>query len=61
MDFAPVEAEFGRLKAQFDRGALTEAEFKAQPEELMIEDKQGRWWIIEDYRQGLVPLIVPLT
>jgi hypothetical protein len=46
MDFARVEAEFKRLKAQFERGALTEAEFKAQLEELMIEDEQGRWWIL---------------
>jgi hypothetical protein len=46
MDFAGVEAEFGRLKAQFERGALNEAEFKAKLEELMIEDEQGRWWIL---------------
>ena len=46
MDFARVEAEFGRLKAQFEAGALTEAEFKAQLEELMIEDERGRWWIL---------------
>ena len=46
MDFARLEAEYGRLKAQFERGALTEADFKAQLEELMIEDEQGRWWIL---------------
>jgi len=46
MDFSQVEAEFERLKAQFEAGALTEAEFKAQLEELMIQDKQGRWWMI---------------
>jgi hypothetical protein len=46
MDFARVEAEFARLKAQFERGELTEEEFKAQLEELMIEDEQGRWWIL---------------
>jgi hypothetical protein len=46
MDFAGVEAEFGRLKAQFERGALNEADFKAKLEELMIEDEQGRWWIL---------------
>jgi hypothetical protein len=46
MDFVRVEAEFRRLKAQFERGALTEEEFKAQLEELMIEDEQGRWWIL---------------
>jgi hypothetical protein len=46
MDFARVEAEYRRLKAQFERGALTEAALKAQLEELMIEDEQGRWWIV---------------
>jgi hypothetical protein len=46
MDFAGVEAEFKRLKAQFERGALTEADFRAQLEELMIKDEQGRWWIL---------------
>ena len=46
MDFARVEAEYRRLKAQVERGALTEAEFRAQLEELMIEDEQGRWWIV---------------
>ena len=46
MDFAGVEAEYRRLKAQVERGALTEAEFRAQLEELMIEDEQGRWWIV---------------
>ena len=51
-DFAQVETEFARLKAQFESGALTEPEFKSQLEELMIEDEQGRWWII-GYESGL--------
>ncbi len=46
MDFARVEAEFARLKAQFETGAVTEAEFRAQLEELIFEDEQGRWWIL---------------
>lgn len=51
-DFSRVETEFERLKAQFESGALTEAEFKSQLEELMIEDEQGQWWII-GYESGL--------
>lgn len=51
-NFAQVETEFARLKARFESGALTEAEFKSQLEELMIEDEQGRWWII-GYESGL--------
>jgi oligopeptide transport system substrate-binding protein len=46
MDFSKVEAEFQRLKRQFEAGALTEAEFKAQLQNLMIQDEQGRWWMI---------------
>jgi hypothetical protein len=51
-DFSRVETEFERLKARFESGALTEAEFKSQLEELMIEDEQGRWWIL-GYESGL--------
>jgi serine/threonine-protein kinase len=46
MDFSQVAAEFQRLKAQFEAGALAEAEFKARLEELMLQDEQGRWWMI---------------
>ncbi len=46
MTFAETEAEYRRLKAQFDAGALSEADFKARLRDLMIEDDQGRWWII---------------
>lgn len=46
MDFASVEQEFVDLKARFESGSLTEADVKAQLEDLMIADEQGRWWII---------------
>lgn len=46
MDFSQVEAEFRRLRGQFEAGTLTEDEFKAQLQELMIQDKQGRWWML---------------
>jgi hypothetical protein len=45
-DYAGVEAEFDRLKARFESGALSEADFKVRLEELMVEDEQGRWWMI---------------
>ncbi len=46
MDFSQVAAEFHKLKAQYDAGALTEANFKARLQDLMIQDEQGRWWMI---------------
>ncbi len=46
MDFSRVEAEFHRFKGQFETGALSEAEFKAQLENLMLQDERGRWWMI---------------
>ena len=46
MDFSQVAAEFQRLKAQYDAGTLSEADFKAQLQDLMIQDEQGRWWMI---------------
>lgn len=46
MTFTEIEAEYRRLKAQHDAGTLSEADFKAQLQNLMAEDEQGRWWII---------------
>jgi formylglycine-generating enzyme required for sulfatase activity/SH3-like domain-containing protein len=46
MDFAQVEAEFQKLKGQYEAGALTEAELRAELEKLMLQDEQGCWWMI---------------
>ena len=46
MDFAQVETKFKELKRKYDAGAFSEEDFKAQLEELMIEDAEGKWWII---------------
>jgi hypothetical protein len=45
MDFYQVTAEFHKLKAQYDAGALAEADFKARLQDLMLQDEQGRWWM----------------
>jgi tetratricopeptide (TPR) repeat protein len=52
MDFFQVEATFAKLKAQYEAGDLSEEEFKAQLQELMVQDEQDRWWII-GYQSGL--------
>jgi hypothetical protein len=46
MDFSQVAAEFSRLKAQYDAGTLSEADFKARLHDLMIQDGQDRWWMM---------------
>ena len=46
MDFKQAENRFKQLKAQFEAGTLSETEFRAQLENLMIRDKQGDWWMI---------------
>ena len=51
MDFSQVDAEFRKLKAQYDAGTLSEADFKARLQDLMVQDEQGRWWMI-GYESG---------
>ena len=46
MDFSQVASEFHNLKAQYDAGTLSEADFKTRLQDLMIQDEQGRWWMI---------------
>lgn len=46
MDFFQVEAAFAELKGHYEAGDLTEEEFKAELQKLMIQDEQGRWWMI---------------
>ena len=46
MDFQQAERRFKQLKEQFEAGTLNETEFKAQLEELMVQDEGGAWWMI---------------
>ena len=46
MDFKQAEERFEALKSKFAEGTLSEADFKAQLEELMIQDEKGGWWMI---------------
>lgn len=46
MDFDQAQARFRELKALFAAGDLTETEFKAKLEELMVQDEGGNWWMI---------------
>ena len=46
MTFTETETEFRQLKTQYDAGDLSETDFKARLQDLMIQDEQGRWWMI---------------
>jgi hypothetical protein len=46
MKFNEAEEKFRGLKARFAAGHLTEPDFKAQLEELMVEDEGGSWWML---------------
>ena len=46
MNFQEAEGEYKKLKAQVDAGALTEEQFEARLQALMVQDEQGRWWTI---------------
>ena len=46
MNFKEAEKRFKQLKTQFTTGSLSEVEFRAQLEKLMVQDGQGNWWII---------------
>jgi hypothetical protein len=41
----PVAAEFCTRKAQFDTGAISEADFKARLQDPKVQDGHGRRWI----------------
>jgi hypothetical protein len=46
MNFQEAENEYKKLKAQLDAGALTEEQFEARLQAVMVQDQQGRWWTI---------------
>jgi hypothetical protein len=52
MNFQEAENKFKLLKSQNAEGQISEAELKSRLEDLMIQDDQGRWWMI-GYETGL--------
>lgn len=46
MDYAQAEQQYKALKQQFSAGAVDEASFKAKLHDLMVQDKEERWWMI---------------
>ena len=46
MNFQEAEGEYKNLKARLDAGVLTEDQFEARLQAVMVQDQQGRWWTI---------------
>jgi hypothetical protein len=44
--FKRAENEYFRFRGQLETGRITRAQFDAALKELMIQDAQGRWWVI---------------
>lgn len=45
MDFQEADRRFFALKRQYDNGALSDDEYRAQLEQLAVQDVEGRWWV----------------
>ena len=44
--FQKVEDEYFRLKGQLQGGRILREQFETALKDLMIQDAQGRWWIL---------------
>jgi hypothetical protein len=45
MDFQEADRRFPALKQQYDNGDLSDDEYRAQLEQLAVQDAEGRWWV----------------
>lgn len=46
MDFRQAEQEYRNLKARYDAGQISEERMRAALSDLMVQDEQGRWWVL---------------
>jgi uncharacterized protein YraI len=46
MNFAEAQQRYWELKERYEAGFLRPKQFQAQVEELVVQDEQGRWWMI---------------
>ena len=42
--FREADRRYGELKRQYDARTISDEEFDAQLEQLMVQDDEGRWW-----------------
>ena len=45
MDFQEADRRFPALKRQYEKGDLSDDEYRAQLEQLAVQDAEGRWWV----------------
>jgi hypothetical protein len=44
VDFQGADRRYAELTRQRDAGSISEEEFDAQRQRLMVRDQEGRWW-----------------
>src|SRR4051794_11175656 len=44
IDFREADRRYAELKRQLDAGSISEEEFDARRQQLMVQDDEGRWW-----------------
>ena len=44
VDFREADRRYAELKRQHDAGSISDEEFDAQRQQLMVQDDEGRWW-----------------
>lgn len=45
MNFREADRRFPDLKRQYENGDLSDDEYRAQLEQLAVQDAEGRWWV----------------
>lgn len=44
IDFQEADRRYAELKRRRDSGTISDEEFDAQRQQLMVQDDEGRWW-----------------
>ncbi len=45
MDFREADRRYAEIKRQHEVGSLTDEEFDERLRQLMVQDREGRWWV----------------
>jgi hypothetical protein len=45
VDFREADRRYAEIKRRHEAGTLSDKEFDEQLKQLMVQDKEGRWWV----------------